>query len=51
MDRIEYGEKKFNELCLKGVDFYEHIMSNGHVVLVSESNEHPSLTNKYYCEL
>lgn len=51
MYRIAYNGKKFKELCLKGVDWYEYVKSNGKVVLVSVSEEHPSLTNKYYCEV
>ena len=51
MTRIAYDGKKFKELCLKGVDWHEHVRANGAVVLVSVSEEHPSLTNKYYCEL
>ena len=51
MVRIEYNGKKFKELCRIGVDWYEHIKSNGRLVLVSVSEEHPSLTNKYYCEM
>lgn len=51
MQRIAYNGSKFKELCLNGVDWYEYVKSNGKVVLVSESNEHPSLTNKYYCEV
>ena len=51
MTRIAYDGKKFKELCLNGVDWYEHVRGNGQVVLVSVSEEHPSLTNKYYCEL
>lgn len=51
MSKISYGGKKFKELCLDGVDWHEHTLSNGRVVLVSVSEEYPSLTNKYYCEL
>lgn len=51
MTRIAYNGSKFKELCLNGVGWYEHTMSNGRVVLASVSEEHPSLTNKYYCEL
>lgn len=50
MVRIKYNGKKFNELCLMGVDWFEHTMSNGQVVLVSTSYEHPIMNNKYYCE-
>jgi len=51
MYRIQYDGKKFKELCLKGVDWQEQITSNGRIILVSVSEEHPSLTNKYYCEV
>lgn len=51
MIRIRYNGKKFKELCLKGVDWYEYVKSNGKVILVSKSYDYPSLTNKYYCEL
>lgn len=51
MQRIAYNGKKFKELCLNGVDWHEHVKSNGKVILVSKSYEHPSLENKYYCEL
>lgn len=51
MTRIAYNGSKFKELCLNGVDWHEQTRSDGRVVLVSVSEEHPSLTNKYYCEL
>lgn len=51
MKRIKYNGKKFTELCLNGVDWHEKVLSNGQVILVSYSLDHPSMDEKYYCEV
>lgn len=43
MTRIKYNGKKFKELCREGIDWYEHVRSNGQIILVS-------MDNKYYCD-